>query len=166
MSLDLVRSTTNVAENNSWYKFGFQWSLSKEATTGTKQSSQLPYPSHYVDSYSVVNLRFKQSSLNYLWNTTKCQTAGYDIPFIQSIIFILSRCLVEHYPMWICFITAGRERRSVPLDVDAGWSVFPQWRFCVDLCSAHGTSLFSIKPHGNTILTKYMLKSKIKIKFI
>lgn len=110
---------------------------------------------------SDVNLRFKQSSLNYLWNTTKCQTAGYDIPFIQSIIFISSRCLVEHYPMWICFITAGRERRSVPLDVDAGWSVFPQWRFCVDLCSAHGTSLFSIKPHGDTILTKYMLKSKL-----
>lgn len=46
---------------------------------------KLPYPSHCVESYSAVNLGFKQSYLYYLWNTTKCQTAGYDIPFIQSI---------------------------------------------------------------------------------
>lgn len=159
MSVDLVRSTTNIAKTNSWHKFGLHWRLPRDVTTGTKQS--------YLILATVLGLKPRvQTKLYYLWNTTKCQTAGYDIPFIQSIIFILSRCLVEHYPMWICFITAVRERRSVPLDVDAGWSVFPQWRFCVDLCSAHGTSLFSIKPHGDTILTKYMLKSKIKIKFI
>lgn len=159
MSLDLVRSTTNIAKTNSWHKFGLHWRLPRDVTTGTKQS--------YLILATVLGLKPRvQTKLYYLWNTSKCQTAGYDIPFIQSIIFISSRCLVEHYPMWICFITAGRERRSVPLDVDAGWSVFPQWRFCVDLCSAHGTSLFSIEPHGDTILTKYMLKSKIKIKFI
>lgn len=65
--------------------------------------------------------------------------------------------------MWICFISARGKRRSVPLNVDAGRSIFPQWRFCVDLRSAHGTSLFSIEPHGNTILTKYMLKSKLSL---
>lgn len=80
MSVDLVRSTTNIAKTNSWHKFGLHWRLPRDVTTGTKQS--------YLILATVLGLKSRvQTKLYYLWNTTKCQTAGYDIPFIQSIIF-------------------------------------------------------------------------------
>lgn len=74
----MVRSTTNIAKTNSWHKFGLHWRLPRDVTTGTKQS--------YLILATVLGLKPRvQTKLNYLWNTTKCQTAGYDIPFIQSI---------------------------------------------------------------------------------
>lgn len=68
--------------------------------------------------------------------------------------------------MWICFIIVVRKKRLVLLDVDVGRFVFLQWRFCVDLCFVYGISFFFIKLYGDIIFIKYMLKLKIKIKFI